>query len=58
MALGDRYTKTVVFILGGNNADTATLQGTGFVAGALTDDPNIVIPFVVTAAAKMRRPGR
>lgn len=54
MALGDRYTKTVVFVLGGNDADTATLQGTGFVAGAITDDPNIVIPFVVTAAHVVR----
>lgn len=53
MALGARYTKSVVFILGGDSEGTATLQGTGFVAGT-PDEPGMVIPFVVTAAHVVR----
>jgi hypothetical protein len=54
MALGVRYIKTVVFVLGGEDSGSASLRGTGFVAGTLTEDPNIVVPFVVTTAHVVR----
>jgi hypothetical protein len=54
MALGARYTKSVVFILGGDSADSATPQGTGFIAGTPDAEPGMVIPFVVTAAHVVR----
>ena len=49
MALGARYTKSVVFIFGGDSEEGATLQGTGFVAGTPDAEPGPIIPFVVTA---------
>jgi hypothetical protein len=54
MALGTRYTKTVVFIIGGSDRESAVARGTGFVAGTLSDDPDVIIPFVVTAAHVVR----
>jgi hypothetical protein len=54
MALGARYTKSVVLILGGDSEEGATLQGTGFVAGTPDAEPGLVIPFVVTAAHVVR----
>lgn len=54
MAISVRYTKSVVFILGGGSAAEAVLRGTGFVAGTPTEDENIVIPWLVTAAHVVR----
>ena len=42
--VGARYTKSVVFVLGGNDDGTLALQGTGFVAGIPTAEEDIVIP--------------
>jgi hypothetical protein len=57
VALGERYTRSVVFIAGTNQtgkAIQAELQGTGFVVGVPAANPEGVFLYVVTAAHVVR----
>jgi hypothetical protein len=55
VALGDRYTKSVVFIAGAaKSAGEAKLRGTGFVIGIQADAPHAFFLYVVTAAHVVR----
>lgn len=58
MALGIQYTKSVVFITGVRDPDSAALpdlRGTGFIVGAPTTDPVFGFLYVATAAHVVRQ---